>query len=245
MSGPRGFVVTIVGADGSGKSTVAQQLVESLGRARPARYVYMGMNAQSNALALPTTRLILRLKRRMYERSTGTQHERSASSSMRDLPDLGHMPGFSGAGIEALRLVNRIAEEAVRLLVVRRSLAQGQLVVCDRHFVYDFALKRLLAEPEGGGWADRLHSRLLARWYPRPDLAIFLDAPAEVLFARKADAPIQYLHVRQGRYRRASEVLPEFRAVDATQPLAAVVGDTIAMIEAYAAGVGATKGPRR
>ena len=235
MSGRRGFVVAIVGADGSGKSTVAQRVVDSINLARPARYVYMGMNAQSNALALPTTRLVLRLKQRRHERSTGIQHEKSASSSMRDLPDLGHVPGFSGMGMEALRLVNRIAEETVRLLVVRRSLTRGQVVVCDRHFVYDFALKRLLAEPEGGGWADRLHSRFLARWYPRPDLAIFLDAPAQVLFDRKADAPVEYLHERQGVYRRASEVLPEFCAVDATQPLAGVVDDTIAMIDAHAA----------
>ena len=228
------FLVAIVGADGSGKSTVAQRVVGRLGAARPARYVYMGMNAQSNNLALPTTRLTLALKRRMHERSTGARRETVAGGTMRELPDLGHLPGFKGRTFEALRLVNRVAEETFRLLVVRWYLARGSVVICDRHFVYDFALKPLLGIPEGGRWADRAHSRFLARWYPRPNLALFLDAPAEVLFARKADAPVEYLDRRQRLYRQASEVLPEFRVIDATKELDAVVDDVTAAIVDFA-----------
>ena len=39
----------------------------------------------------------------------------------------------------------------------------------------------------------RLHGVFLDRWYPRPDLVIFLDAPAEVLFARKHEGTIPLL----------------------------------------------------
>ena len=59
-------VIAIIGADGAGKSTVARALEASL----PFRtkYIYMGSNIESSNIALPTSRLILYLKRLSFRR---------------------------------------------------------------------------------------------------------------------------------------------------------------------------------
>ena len=62
MSRTTVFTVALVGPDGAGKSTIARQLVGHK-LPLPVKYVYMGVNLDSSNLVLPTTRLILEIKR--------------------------------------------------------------------------------------------------------------------------------------------------------------------------------------
>ena len=55
------FTVALIGPDGAGKSTVGRELERRL--SFPAKYIYMGVNLESSNLVLPTTRLILGIKR--------------------------------------------------------------------------------------------------------------------------------------------------------------------------------------
>ncbi|MDQ4078675.1 MAG: hypothetical protein M3220_20845, partial [Chloroflexota bacterium] len=55
------FTVALIGADGAGKTTVGKRLEGAL--PLPAKYIYMGINLESSNLVLPTTRLILEVKR--------------------------------------------------------------------------------------------------------------------------------------------------------------------------------------
>jgi thymidylate kinase len=57
----------------------------------------------------------------------------------------------------------------------------------------------------------------LRRFYPRPDLIICLDAPAEVLFARKGEGTPELLERRRQEYLQLRQVAPHFVIVDATQ----------------------------
>jgi hypothetical protein len=53
--------VALIGADGSGKSTIARRLVRESGL--PLKYLYMGINLQWSDHLLPTTRLYFFLRR--------------------------------------------------------------------------------------------------------------------------------------------------------------------------------------
>jgi thymidylate kinase len=54
--------------------------------------------------------------------------------------------------------------------------------------------------------------------YPKPDLVIYLDAPAEVLFARKGEGTIAALERRRQEYLEMRNLVKHFAVVDASQP---------------------------
>jgi len=74
---------------------------------------------------------------------------------------------------------------------------------------------------------------MLTRCYPRPQLVIFLDAPAEILFARKGEGSVELLQWRRQEYLALREVLPNFTVVDATLPLDQVIDEVVTVIESF------------
>jgi thymidylate kinase len=75
---------------------------------------------------------------------------------------------------------------------------------------------------------------MLKRVFPRPDLVIFLDAPAEMLFARKGESTIEALDQKRREFLALRSVFSGFHVVDATQPTDAVVRDVVTTILAAA-----------
>jgi thymidylate kinase len=207
--------VTLIGPDGAGKTTVTRQLEQS--QVLRFRYLYMGTNIPASNLALPTTRLAYLVKRRFGRVSSGNRGGPAPA-------------GTSGQGRgrfrAAARLTNRLAEQWFRQLVSWLHQARGYVVLYDRHFIFDFA-PEIAAEPTV---EKRLHRWLLEHLYPRPDLVIFLDAPGEVLFARKGESTVDELERRRQAFLRQGARLPNFVRVDATQPLAEVCDEVLAYI---------------
>jgi thymidylate kinase len=71
---------------------------------------------------------------------------------------------------------------------------------------------------------------MLARGYPKPDLTILLDAPAERLYARKPEATVAWLERRRRQYLELADVLPDFAVLDADRPIDSVVADAADLI---------------
>jgi len=123
-----------------------------------------------------------------------------------------------------------MTEEWLRQLVALGHGLRGRIVVFDRHFFLDY----YHADVETGRRRDlvqRLHGWMLERWYPKPDLVIMLDAPAEVLHARKPDATVAWLERRRQQYLELGPVVSEFVVVDVDRPLEAAVSEVLATIE--------------
>ena len=205
------FTIALIGPDGAGKSTITHQLEKTL--PLPVKYVYMGVNLESSNLVLPTTRLILELKRLGGGR-----------------PDMGGPPnpnkprpkGMKRVFKEiktSLRMLNLIAEEWYRQLVVWYYTRRGYVVLSDRHFFCDYYAHDFAGDSKKRPLANRLHGWMLDRWYPRPDLMICLDAPAEVLFARKGEGTVELLESRRQEYLNLQHVVPHFARVDVTQSI--------------------------
>lgn len=193
----------------------------------PARYVYMGANPEAASHLLPTTRLVRAVRRR---RGTST-----AGDFPRDV-QLQRPSGPSGILTtvhEAAWLANRIAEEWYRQLIVWRHLATGRIVLLDRHYHADYHATDVAAGT-GRSRARRLHGFLLGRVYPKPDVVVFLDAPPEVLLARKGEGTVEYLARRRDDYLALRDSTPHFVSVDATEPLDAVTAAVADVIVAFA-----------
>ena len=167
--------VALVGADGSGKTTIAKQVLES--QPVPLKYVYMGVNPEAATHSLPTTRAYYWLKSRMGQAThmggPPNTHARSRPKS------LGKRAIKS---IKSLALTaHRMLEEWYRQCVVWSYEARGYVVLFDRHFYCDYYAHDIAPrdhENDSRTLAQRLHGCVLNRLYPRPDALILLDAPA-------------------------------------------------------------------
>jgi thymidylate kinase len=110
---------------------------------------------------------------------------------------------------------------------VRPRLMAGEVVIFDRYF-HD-----LLADPAryrygGPPWLARLAARLA----PAPDLFVVLDAPAEVLQARKHEVAPEESAAARRAYLALARQLPHARLVDGTLPLDHVARVVAALVHA-------------
>jgi thymidylate kinase len=226
------FTVALIGPDGSGKTTVARHLEQVLPR---AEYIYMGVKWEASNHLLPTTRLA----------QWAMGFHRRWRPVNRDGPALrggelrvGDKPNRVNRGRRLYRwlrvrssLANLIAEEWYRQMVTWAYLLGGRIVIFDRHFFFDYYIDHVASAERP--LHRRVHGFLLSRVYPKPDLVIYLDAPPEMLFARKGEGTIEWLERRKGDYLAHASSIGNFLVVDASRPLREVTDDIVAAISRF------------
>ncbi|MFN3410168.1 MAG: hypothetical protein ACK45B_14325 [Limisphaerales bacterium] len=190
---PPGMKIVLLGADGSGKSTVAQRVLEAL----------HGTFYRDKSRHVHWKPAVFLRRRRANRPPTRDPH--------------GQPP--RGWFASQLALLYHWTEFLAGSLLQNRPVRfRAGLVLIERHH-YDFE-------------ADPLRYRLrppcgLVRWLfrrlPAPDLVFVLDAPAEVLHARKPELTLEETRRQREAYLKIVLGLPQGRVVDATQPLDAVV----------------------
>lgn len=222
------FSVALIGADGAGKTTVGRRLEEAF----PAliKYVYMGVNLESSNLVLPTTRLLLEIKRALGRRPDMRGPPDPTRTELR--PD-----GVSKRVVRSvklsLRLMNQLGEEWFRQLVAWVYRRCGYVVLFDRHFFFDYYAHDIANDDRNRRLTSRIHGFALKHLYPQPDLVIFLDAPAEVLFARKGEGSVALLRHRRQEYLALGRFVRHFFIVDVTRPADDVVQDVAVIIQEF------------
>jgi thymidylate kinase len=225
----RGFTVALIGCDGAGKTTVGRAL--ELATGLPVRYLYMGVSAESSNRQLPSTRIAHAMKRR------AAATRRPAPAQTGPAPRPRRVRRACRAGRSALRLANRLADEWYRQLIAQAFLTRGSIVVFDRHFLADYHAFDVAGAARP--LSRRIHGWMLMHAYPRPDLVVLLDAPPEVLFARKGEGTLASLARRRADYlglADAAGIDCSFAVVSATQPLNAVVADVAGIVREAAVG---------
>jgi thymidylate kinase len=110
-------------------------------------------------------------------------------------------------------------------LNIRLSLARSTLVLNDRHFVDIFVDRKRYRY---GGPVSLI--RLIWRMIPQPDLIIVLDAPPEVLQARKREVSFEETAWQCNAYQSLARTLKNCRVVEADQSLERVAADVSEII---------------
>ncbi len=222
------FTVALIGPDGAGKTTIGRQIEHTL--PLPVKYVYMGVNLDSSNYMLLTTRLLKAIKR-----------ARGAAPDVAGPPDPNRVRArpkgfvkYTLAGLKSgLRMTNRIGEEWFRQALAWYYQRRGNIVLFDRHFFSDYYAYDIANQRADRRLSDRIHGFILNRVYPKPDLVIYLDAPAEVLFARKGEGTIEALERRRQEYMSLQGVVKHLALVDATQPQEVVAREVTNLIRDF------------
>lgn len=209
------FTVALIGPDGAGKSTIGRKL--ELISPIPVKYVYMGVNLESSNLVLPTTRLLLEVKRARGQRPDIAANRGDFHPS--HTQPKGFAKLFATSLKSVFRLVNLIAEEWFRQIVIWSYTLRGYYVIFDRHFYFDYYDHDIVNQDRDRPFSSRIHGFMLQKLYPKPDFVIFLDAPTEVLFARKPEGTLAALENRRQEYVRLRDVVKDSAVVDVSQPV--------------------------
>jgi len=98
---------------------------------------------------------------------------------------------------------------------------RASLLICDRYY-HDLLIDSRRYRYGGPQWIARCVGKLM----PRPDMWILLDAPADVLQARKQEVPIEETARQRLAYLAFVEKQRKYAIVDAAQSLEKVIADT-------------------
>ena len=207
------FTVALIGADGAGKTTIGRRLERML--PLPVKYIYMGVNPGSSNVMLPTTRLIHAVRR-----ARGAKPDRAGppDPDRPAIPQKGALKQVVGELKSCLGLINRVGEEWFRQGLAWYYQRRGNIVLFDRHFFSDYYAYDVARNGQRRSLSRRIHGFMLERNYPKPDLVIYLDAPAEVLFARKGEGTLRSLEHRRQEYFQMRTLVKHFAVVDASRP---------------------------
>jgi thymidylate kinase len=235
----------LIGPDGSGKTTVGRRLEEVL--PMPGKYIYMGVNWEASNHLLPTTRLVDRMMRSLRSRRATGGPEVPPGRGGPAVPQVRVRPVsparrlYRAARVQ-LSLANLVAEEWYRQIVSWTYLRRGVVVIFDRHFFFDYYTDHV-----AGGSARtlrrRVHGFLLSRVYPKPDLVVYLDAPPELLFARKGEGTPEWLAQRRRDYLELAPSIKDFVVVDASRPIHEVTHEVAEVIRSFSVSRSLTRQP--
>ena len=118
--------------------------------------------------------------------------------------------------IPGLRLGMRLARLLTRSAEASFHRVRGRIVLLDR-FTYDVLLPSANLDNRG-----RITAALVRRVCPEPDLVIVLNAPADVMFARKGEHGVDELELRRLSYLEVARTRDHSVIIDATKPIEAV-----------------------
>ena len=201
-----GLVVCLAGADGSGKTTLAQGLFAQTFK-RPfkaCRYLH------GNAIVLPRFRDIRAFLRRLVGRPLPVVDASGAEIPLKGM--MAPIPAWKSIALATYYALDLVLARA-RL---RRWRGQWTLVVMDRSF-YDFYYQ--LGHRRCPHWV--LNG--LARMVPKPDLLLCIAGDAELIHARKPELTVEEIRIEQNILSKLAERLPFARRLDGSAGTEAMI----------------------
>jgi thymidylate kinase len=256
------LTVALVGLDGAGKTTVARRLPRMLDRPTAYVYMGVNAESSNRMLPTTRLIEFIKRRRRSARGRAGAalsplgghaasadrgQAASTAGGRSDAAPDAAaasarhtgsrppasesNWPRVLGPAIGGVRLVNRIAEEIYRQRIAASHRGRGEVVILDRDFLFDYYATDVVDRGHRT-LGRRIHGLFLRKIYPRPDLLLLLDAPPDVLFARKGEGTIETLTRRRADYQAALALVPRHAVIDATRSLDEVTAEAARMIKA-------------
>jgi thymidylate kinase len=164
----KGFLICVLGLDGSGKTTHTKHLVKYLSeKGYTPKYVWAGNKPFFSYFLFGFTRFLGYWKATKADAFTDP---------------LEFAPDRVRKSLSILVRTAFLIDFNLRIsLKIKLPLALGKVIICDR-YVYDIVMDLMLSDLHSPSWY-----KLLIRTVPTPDVAFFLDADQEVLCSRRSN----------------------------------------------------------
>lgn len=191
-------LIVLTGIDGSGKTTQADLLVESLRKdGREVSYVW------SRWVPTFLRPLVKKLNKRFSE-----QPEKSSN----DITELKKRKQnyLKNPLVQWLWLLVFFIDYGLQILfkIRVRLFLKKQIMICDRIF-YDSLIDQVISLGESKEWLiNDLNSFWMKIFFPEPDLVFYIDCPEDIAFSRKSDIytpDIEYHRVRRKLYLKLTD----------------------------------------
>jgi thymidylate kinase len=195
--GQRGLHLCLIGPDGSGKSSVSLQLIESLSDIFEKKYYYHGHFG-----ILPELKTFCPL----WLAKSG--EVKALASSTESKPP--------NRFITSILMVYYAIDYVFGYARILQSRGEGKLIIFDRYF-YDYII-----QPSPFGINSWLF-RVLVRLIPTPDIVIYLYAPPELVHNRKPELTVKEIKRQADVCNQLVRLLPTAYHVDNSRSLNKVV----------------------
>jgi thymidylate kinase len=224
---PEGLMVAFLGTDGAGKSTVTAKVEQDLAPAF----------ASTERYHRPVETVLWRMRQRIKRYRTRTpsveptgESESVADGRLAQLPPFSAPPRKLPASLIKLGLWWADYTVLGYFLTIYPRLVKSTLVLFDRYY-YDLLVYPRSYRYGGPLWLARFVGRLI----PQPHLVILLDAPPEVIQARKQELTFEQTAYERKAYLEVAKGLSEAHVVDASRPIDDVVNEVEEIILGYMA----------
>ncbi len=223
-----GPLIAIVGCDGSGKSTVAAQMLATAAEFAPAVSVHLGKQAGNVGRNLSQLPLIGKFIERLIERKIATVHQSGKKNKT---------PGIISSLVMYAFVIRRKARFQ-RMLKLRQ---QGLIIIADR-----FPQLDIPSAYDGPDLSVHAEGNFIVRWLARrehavfqwmtaytPDLVIRLNVDIATACARKPDHPRELLQTKiavTSLFRFNGAAIVE---IDSLQPLEQVLAQTSKVVSQF------------
>lgn len=207
---PTGLNVVLLGPDGVGKSTTAR----SLSALPESRLPFGDVKHVTyyHRILPPPGQIIPRLLGR-------------PNKSQRDRTQPHSVPTLSASKSLLVSVYYVIDFKLCEIFWKRKELGHMNLIVNDRHPL------EIDVDPRRYRYSQRnWMTRWMSRMAPQPDIAIVLDAPADVIQQRKQELTFEETLRQLRSFRRLAETFKHGYVIDSTQPIEKVLNDIIAAI---------------
>jgi thymidylate kinase len=191
----RGCLIAFTGIDGSGKTTQAELLVESLKQnGFNVSYVWSRWKP-----------FLLRSLIKRWKSGSAAGDDKLNNDEINIKKKKQRM--LSNPIIRWLWLSAFFIDYGLQIFVkIRLRLLKKGLVISDRIF-YDSVIDQAINLGKNRDWLLRSLDSFWIRFiFPRPDVILYVDCPADTAFLRKDDAPnIEYLEARRTLYLKLTD----------------------------------------
>ena len=183
-----GLIVAFMGADGSGKSTVTQQIISDWQHKIDIQHIYFGTGDGQTSLLIKFIKSLFSVKKLLTKKK-----ENSASDQSDNVVDTGKRPSLS----TVVMAVAGVLQKKSLIKHTKKLKRRGYLVICDR-----WPQNQILGINDGpllSGLKDSKNNflRMIANWeekkfqdivsYQQPDLVLKLVTSVETAVSRKEE----------------------------------------------------------